>query len=125
MKRPLLVLSLLLFLAACATSSGGTRRSSRTITADEIAETSAISVHDAIRQLRPQWLTTRASPTMGSVGGEPPVVYVDGIREDDFRVMERLRANQVDEIRYMSPTDATNRYGTNHRGGAILITTKG
>ena len=62
---------------------------------------------------------------MGSVGGEPPVVYVDGIREDDFRVMERLRAERVEEIRYMSPSDATNRYGTNHRGGAIIITTKG
>jgi hypothetical protein len=35
-----------------------------------------------------------------------------------------VRAAAVESIRYLSPTDATNRFGTDHMGGAILVTTR-
>ena len=32
--------------------------------------------------------------------------------------------SEVGEIRYMSASDATTRFGTNHIAGAIVITTR-
>lgn len=125
MHRLFLPLSILLFLAACASgSNSGTRRSTNVITAEEIAGVTVNTAAEAIQRLRPQWLNTRSSPTMTNPDGEPPAVYVDGLRMEGIRELERIRAVQVQEIRFMRASDATNRFGTGHTGGAILVTTR-
>ena len=128
MDKRVLLLPLIVVLFACATSQGsGSGRSARVLTADEIAEAAVFTAAEAIQQLRPQWLHTRSSPSAGlysNPDGDPPKVYLDGIRMDSLRELERIRADAVEEMRYMSPTDATNRYGTGHSGGAILVTTR-
>ena len=124
-RRYFVLLPAAALLAACATSGGGgPRRSARIITAEEIAGTSAITAADAIRQLRPQWLNMRGAPSTSSPTGEPAVIYVDRMREDSG-TLQRLRASDIQRMEYLSPTDASNRFGTNHGGGAILVTTKG
>lgn len=125
MDKRVLLLPLALILVSCtATQGSGPRRSARVLTADEIAEVAVLTAYQAVEQLRPQWLHTRASPTFGSPGATPPALYLDGVRLDDFRELERMRADVVERMEYLSPSDATNRYGTNHMGGAILITTR-
>jgi hypothetical protein len=119
------LLLLFVWLTACATTpSSGPRRSANVLTADEIAEAGVLTAAEAIQRLRPQWLQNRSSPTFRSTEGVPPMLYLDGIRMDGLRELERIRATAVAEIRYMNPTDATNRYGTDHVGGAILVTTR-
>ena len=125
MDRRALVLPLMLLLAACATTqSGGPRRSSRVLLADEITESGLSTAAEAIQQLRPQWLHTRGSPTFGSPDASPPTVYLDGLRMQEFRELERIRATVVERMEFLSPSDATNRFGTDHTGGAILVITR-
>ena len=122
MDKRVLLLPLTLFLFACATSQGsGTRRSMSVLTADEIAEAAVLTAAEAIQRCRPQWLQRRGPPTIGSI---PPTLYVDGVRWDDFTELDRIRAEMVERMEFLSSLDATNRFGVNHDAGAILVTTR-
>ena len=99
------------------------------MTADEIAEVSALTAYDVVEYARPQWLRPRSlragtTPTMGGSDQAGPVVYLDGVRVGTVAELRRLRADVIAEMEYMSPSDATNRFGTNHDTGAILVTTR-
>ncbi len=121
------VLFVALFLVACASTNGtrATRRSSRVITADEIATSSAKNAYEAIQLLRPQWLTRRSGvATPSTLAAIEPVAYVNGMKLGGLRTLQTVHVLDIREIRYLSPTDATTRFGTNHMGGAILITTR-
>ncbi len=125
MDKRVLLLPLALFLLACGTTQGtGPRRLTGVLTADEIGEAAVNTAYEAVQLTRPRWLTRRSSPTMGNPAPTPPVVYLDGIRIGDISELERLRAEVVERMEYLSPSDATNRFGTNHTGGAILVTTR-
>ncbi len=69
-----------------------------------------------MRRLRPRWLRGR--------GGDLPVVYVEQVRRGELEVLERLVPEDVAELRFLSAGDATLRFGTNHAGGAILVSLK-
>jgi len=126
---PLFLLLPALTLNGCATSgSTGSRGSGNKLTADEIAEVSALTAYEAVEYARPQWLRPRrlragATPSMGS-DRAGPVVYLDGVRVGTSEELRRLRADVLAEMEYLSPSDATNRFGTNHDAGAILVTTR-
>ena len=123
MDKRVLLLPLTLILLACATTQrDGPRRSSSVLLADEIAEAAVITAAEAIERCRPQWLTIR-TPTTSAPMGTPPRVYVDGLRQA-FSELDRIRADMVSEVRYLRSSDATNRFGTNHASGAILVTTR-
>ncbi len=108
----------LLTAAACsgATQGGSTTRRANLITAQEIASVEVSTAYDLVRRLRPRWLQARGSGT--------PVVYIDQQRRGGLQELEQLQPIDVAEMRYLNASDATLRYGTNHPGGAILVTTK-
>ena len=83
-----------------------------------------ITAWEAVQLGRPQWLRLRAAPTFDSPRPAEPVVYLDGIRVGNLDELRRLRAVVVERMEYLSPSDATNRFGTNHEGGTILVTTR-
>ena len=125
MDRRVLLVPIALFLLACATTQGsGPRRSSRVLTADEIAEGAANTAYEAVQFARPRWLTGRQSPMGGSRNPSQPVVYLDGLLFGDLSELRRIRATEVERMEYLNPSDATIRFGTNHDGGAILVTTR-
>jgi len=125
MYKRMYLLPLVLSLMACATTGEtGPRRSTSVLTADEIGEVAAFTAYEAVQLTRPQWLRPRSSPTMGNPRPLSPVIYLDGIRVRNIDELRRLRANVVERMEYLSPNDATNRFGTNHGGGAILVTTR-
>ena len=112
------VIGLFLLVAACATggSSGdsGPRRNRNVIAADEIAElVGSYSAYDAIQRLRANWLSGR--------GGTPPRVFYDGIDMGSVDVLRNYRLEDIREFRFVSPSDATTRYGTGFGGGAIEV----
>ena len=102
-----LILGLASVPAGCAGASGGRGNSSASsspnvLTAEQIRETDAVALYDALLELRPIWLRGR--------GQSGPVGTLYGIA-----------ANQVVRVEFMSGLDATTRYGTGHSGGVLLV----
>ena len=109
-------------------SSAGTtrpRKDPNVITSEELASRSTLTARQAIEQLRPQFLRTRGTTTLGNAQTKDEIwVYVDGTRMGDLQVLNSIGVHEIREIRYLNPSEATNRYGTGHVQGAILITRK-
>ena len=107
-------------LAACGSSGGssGPRRDPNLITAEELAEYTTLSALDVIRRLRPRWLQSR--------GQTSAQVIQDGARlGDPQNALRSMPVSDIAEMRFLSASDATMRYGTNYPGGAIEITSRG
>lgn len=84
------------------------------------------TVYEAVRALRPRWLQARNSGSLRSLDPDPQTarVYIDGQLRGELNEMWNLLPTEVSEIRFMNASDATTRFGTNHVGGAIVITTR-
>jgi hypothetical protein len=115
----------LLFLTSCAIKQEVARRgSSSVLTAEEMDQDLVTTAFDAVQRYRPQWLRPRSSPTMANPEPASPTVYVDGVRMNAITDLQLVQAEEVRQMEYLAPTDATNRFGTDHTGGAILVTTR-
>ena len=113
-------------LAACVSTSeaGGASRSRDLITVEELMEVPHSSVYEAVRALRPRWLQARAGASMRNPRRETPRVYMDGQLFGGVAELWTLLPGEVGEIRFLSASDATTRFGTNHFAGAIVVTTR-
>ena len=92
-------------------------------------------LYQAIQRLRPNFLAVnRGISTMGIRPGAPgaprqvggslasnPVIYIDGTRLGDPDVLKGIRTGDVEEVKYMSPNQASSEFGLGHEGGAILV----
>lgn len=116
----------LIAVTACSgkqSSSTGTRSSRDLITRAQIEQLNATDGYDIVQRLRSDVLRPRGATSIRS-GPEMAVVYVDGVRRGTPDVLRQIRANEIEEIRFVSGTDATTRYGTDHGGGAIEVKTR-
>lgn len=108
--------------AACASGGGsgdsGPRRSQNRITAEELAENRAEDALTAVRRLRPRWLQPRGSSASGQ---NLPIVFFDGARMGTPETLTNISVADLESMTYLSPSDATTRYGTNFPGGAIEV----
>lgn len=100
---------------AAGTSGGGGGDRNR-IGSDELQEVLDLNAYEAVRRLRPQWLRSRTS--------EGPSVYVDGMRGVGLDGLRTLDTADIQEIEFLSASDATTRFGTNNAAGAILVRTR-
>ena len=66
-----------------------------------------------------------SSPYGSASGGSyvSAVVYIDDIKQPGIDDLKSVRAAEVKEIRYLTGTEASGRYGQGHEGGAILVKT--
>lgn len=125
MTRRSVFLVLLLALAACSTTGGARPAQTRNlITAEEIATVSVGTAFEVIEQLRPQFFQGRGPSSIRSNTPDTPIVYVNGVRYGGIESLRAIRAMDVAEIRLLSASDATTRYGTGHVGGVIEVQTK-
>jgi hypothetical protein len=119
---------LLLLLCACQSTSGatgGTRASPNRITEAELADLTALTVYQAIQRIRPTWLHARVSTIRGSSGARYPAqVFVDGMPRGELDVLNAMDIRDVQEIRFLSASDATTRFGTGYPGGIIDVIMK-
>ena len=128
MLRPIRLTALalsLLVAADCASSktaaqAAAPRRSTGNVLAgDELNATGATNVYEAVQRLRPQWLTSARVRRGGS--GDDLVVYLDSNRYGSLSSLRSLSLGGVQEVRYFGASEATNRFGTGHTGGAIVV----
>jgi len=118
--------------SACKSAGGGsagtearpaTYQDRNLITQDELQRTSASNLFDAIRSLRPLWL--RQSPTIIRQGSEGTVlVYLDGVQYGDPSTLRQISLLTVQEVRFLSASEAQARYGTQDLHGVIAVTTR-
>lgn len=132
-RRYLLMLITSVALTGCASSGSTTnveqsgtrpaRRDSNVIVADELAASPQGDLLSAVQQLRPAFLQTRGASSFG-VGTAPEAiqVYVDGVHVGDASILRQYQARDIKEVRKLSAADATQKYGTGHSQGAILVT---
>lgn len=112
-------------LSACAATRAPaetTRSAVRAISGADISTTGGTSAYDGIWLLKPPFISRRATPSMDS-GVDLPIAYIDGVRLGDLESLRLLPSAVIRSMQYLDPSSATIRYGTNHRGGAILVTT--
>lgn len=128
MKRlTIAILGLIIALAACQPGPGTGRSASGNpnhITAEELAaleEASVLTAKQAIQRLRPRWLQPRSS---GLNQRHTAAVFRDGMPMGGLERLEEMDIRNIQEFRYLSASDATNRYGTGYPGGIIMVITK-
>ncbi len=135
LRRTTMLLLAGLALGGCASAASGPeampgaarapRRDSSVIGPEELAAAVQEDLFQAIQQLRPAFLLTRGGPQSlqaGATAEETIQVYLDGVLIGSPERLHELRPSGVREVRKLSAADATQKYGTNHRMGAILVT---
>ena len=89
------------------------------LTQQEIEQSQSMTAYDMIRALRPRWLSERGVTSLR--GSSPIMLYVN---ENPVGTIERLRdyaPRDLREARFLDATQATQRFGTGHRSGAIML----
>jgi hypothetical protein len=128
--RSLIMLSAL-FLTACvsAISTGNpTQRVSDRISREEFSGGSAQSAFEVVQSYRANWLQLRPSVTLLATAGgsvsNPMVAYLDNVPIGQIDALRSIPSDEVGHIELVSSTDATQRWGTGHPAGAILVVTR-
>jgi hypothetical protein len=125
MKRTGLALMLAAFAACTSTPAPSTAAtpSQNVITADElsVAEVAGSNLYDALQRLRPRFFMTRGAvssknPTAGSTH-----VSVDGGPLVPIETLTRILPSQVAEVRFLSASDAAQRFGTTAASGSVIL----
>jgi hypothetical protein len=125
--------------------SGGTATPSATapanrnrdiITKEELSASnvSSLSVLDAVRSLRPHFLSVRGQNTMPAKEGNDPEkkqigdtesgkvhASIDGNKIVSIEELAGLRAGTVVEVRFLSPAAAMQRFGSTARQGPVIL----
>jgi hypothetical protein len=107
---------------ACSSGSRVPSRSADVITAEDMAAVNLPTAFDVVERLRPHFLRPRGPTTV--VSDTRLVVYQDNLNLGGVDMLRQIRAAELQEIRFLSASDATTRFGTGHPGGAIIVTTR-
>ena len=116
-----------LALPAAAQGRGDRNKLTR-VELDE-AGTSIMTAREAVRILRPQWLSPplgrmASSDMTGSGGGKQVVViYVDEKRQPDLESLAIIPSARIVEMKYLDQNRAVLLHGPGHESGVIEITT--
>ncbi|HZK78078.1 MAG TPA: hypothetical protein VFC35_04160 [Gemmatimonadaceae bacterium] len=90
----------------------------------EANRSAGMTVYDLIAQLRPEYLRSRGSNSLRDLTPPTAVVYVDNVKYGTLDQLRSMSVEHVSQIQYLSASNATTRFGMDHGGGAILITTR-
>jgi outer membrane cobalamin receptor len=102
-------------------------------TADQIKESGATTAWQAIQRLAPHMRAAEANgkPSRLQRRGpasmylnDAPLVFLDGVRLQDFKQLDLLPAAHLETISILSLADGATYYGTNAVGGVILLRSK-
>lgn len=127
MWRRISVLVLVLGGTACAAASSTTRpvrsASREVITAAEIVASRVQDVYQAVAQLRPEFLRRRSLTMLQPYRTPEVLVFLDDVEFGTAESMRNIPLSRVRQIRYLTPAEASLRWGGQHPGGVIHVTT--
>lgn len=101
---------------------------------EEIATKPEVTnAYDAIRSFRPNFLRVRArgdasasssSNSYGTANANPePALYIDETRFDRLDELKNLPVSALTEIKMLTESEASVRFGPGHPYGVIMVTT--
>jgi len=112
-------LALALGVTGCASGGGSARpagASANRIVRAELEAFPQMNASDVVQRLRSSWLRPRMNTPSA-------MLYIDGARRGRANAeLVYILASQIEQMEFMSGTNATTRYGSDHQGGAILVT---
>lgn len=104
-----------------STSPSTSRASANILTQEQLATTNAPNLYEAIRKLRPEWLSSRGAT---SVTDETPTVasvYMNGTSLGKVDALRDMRILDVSQARYWDAGQASARFGMGHPRGVIEL----
>jgi hypothetical protein len=103
-------------------------RDRNVITQAELADpaVSGRNVLEAVRALRPQYLTVRGTHTLQTTSAADPETgkvhaSLDGTKIVSVEELAGINANTVVEIRFLNPAQAMQRFGGAAREGPVIL----
>ncbi|MEX1183415.1 MAG: hypothetical protein WEF86_09275 [Gemmatimonadota bacterium] len=121
----LLTATLILCLACAPRPSGAPAGRGNVITSDQMASVNAQSAYEAVQRLRPDWLSTRGPSAMLTSAPDVASVYLGGNYMGPVEALHRIRSDDLQELRYYEPGEASARFGMGHERGVIDVIMKG
>lgn len=126
-RRAILTLVVLsLWAGACASTGDPASRPDRNVvTADQLQGMERLSLYEALQRVKPLWLrSARGADSFGAPQGRRGLrVYLNGSFYGGVADLQGIRAQNVEEVRYLDKRKATLRFGTDHSEGALLVST--
>ncbi len=124
--RQFLGIALLLLVPACTPHAAHEARAPRpsptAITLAQIETANQVDAYALVQALRPHWLRTRGSTSI--VTHEQVQVYQDGTRIGGPGALRQISTRSIHAIQYYDGRSATQKWGTQHGNGAILVLTR-
>lgn len=110
-------------LSACGATMGGTGTTPHqsTITREELAETNARNVYDALQRARPSWMRARGPVSATDPTEARPTIYMNGNRYGDLESLKDINVEEIQELRYWEPGQASARFGMGNPSGVIEV----
>ena len=104
------------------------RRRREVITADELAESGAMNLFDAVQRLRPEWLRAGGARSFGNGSGSytDVVVYQNNAQMGGLDALRQMGVEMAQSLRYLDGTSASNTLpglGSRIVSGAIIVET--
>lgn len=124
LTRRALLLSVVPFAMACASSGSADPNAVRSgnrdlITEEDLAALPPSDAYQAVERLRPRWLRRRGTSQLAQL-------RIDGrLIPAGVTTLRTLRSDMIEEMRFIDSRDATTQFGTGFTGGLIDVKTKG
>jgi hypothetical protein len=91
------------------------------ITREQLEAMPSTTARDVIDRLHRDWLRGRGGTIQSATGRVYPKVFVDSRPYGEIDVLYGFGTETIEEIRYISASDATTRFGTGYPGGIINL----
>ena len=93
--------------------------STNRLAADEIEKSGLPTAFDAVDRLRPTWKHDYSTGASAAV-----VVYLEQRKLGGLEALRDIASSDVRELQYLNGRDATQRWGPDASGGAIIVVRK-
>ena len=121
----LLAVSLVLCSSCAPRATGAPAGRGNVITSDQMASVNAQSAYEAVQRLRPDWFSTRGPSAIRNQVPDVASVYLGGNYMGNIEALHRIRPDDLQELRYYEPGEASARFGMGHERGVIDVIMKG
>ncbi len=120
---PLLLLVAVTASCARATVASGEeadRSTANRLISQDILDSGQLTLYEAVAKLRPRWLRIRGVTTVQGPPS-PIAVFQDNVLVGGIEILHGIRLENVREVRWVTASDATTRWGMGYGSGAIEV----